>query len=130
MNLPKEKTLKPSKSQLIRIKHLNGTNPAKLFNNNQINTYIKKEDELIHVNKKTASYSINNSNKMKATLKSDLNYKNDKDKKFVNECEKITNYSETVLRSFNNNNKNINNKNSKKTFRHLFNKEGVGSMMH
>lgn len=113
-----EKTLKPSKSQLLRITHLQGSNPATLFNSEQIEKYQKK-NQVAYVKQVTSS-SIHNSKGMKNALKGD-----DKNSKFL---EKITNYPAAGLKSCEGMTEK---KKTLKTFRHIFDRNHkAGSLLY
>lgn len=91
-SIVEEPTLKPSQSQLIRIKALNGSNPVTLLSNTQIVEHQKKNK--IPSVKQTQAANIHNSGGMKISLKSDQNWK-------VKEevIEKIVNYPATVIQN-------------------------------
>lgn len=116
-----ERSLKPSSSQLIRIKALNGSNPATLFNQTQINNFQKANK--VPVGKQDVSSKIHNSGGMKISLKSDQNCKS-KDEP----AEKIVNYSAMVIKNCDSMTEK---KKTLKTFRHLFVKDNkIGTFLY
>lgn len=120
-SMVEERTLMPSSSQMIRIKALNGSNPATLYNQSQISSFQKMNK--VPMNKQEASSKIHNSGGMKVSLKSDQNCKS-KDEP----AEKIVNYSAVVIKNCDSMTEK---KKTLKTFRHLFVKDNkIGTFLY
>lgn len=120
-SMVEERTLNPSSSQLIRIKALNGSNPATLYSQSQISNFQKTNK--VPMSKQNASTKIHNSGGMKISLKSDQNCKAKEEP-----AEKIVNYSATIIKGCDGMTEK---KKTIKTFRHLFVKDNkIGTFLY
>ncbi len=120
-----EKLLKPSQSQIIKIKQLTGSNAVNLLNKKEIDKYNKQN--IVSQNRQVASYQINQSKGMFNIL----NEKNKSNKSTIREAEKlnskVNNFPSSVIttsEAFTEKKKTV------KTFRHLFSNGKIGGFMY
>ena len=122
-----DRTLVPSKSQMIRITQMIGSNPVNLMNKSQINLYNQANNTQSANNKTLVSNNIRNSNGMQSILKE----KTKSNQSTIREAEilnsKVNNFSSSVLMSCDGLTEK---KKTIKTFRHLFGRDNVGGFQY
>lgn len=113
--IEKKRILVPSKSQIIKINHLIGSNPVNLLGKKEMNAYEKANQ--IDKNKQVASSNIRSSVGMKGVLQSENEENGSSIKKSQALNEKVNYFSSSILMGLS---KEVDKKREIKTFRHVY----------
>lgn len=111
----KRRILVPSKSQIIKINHLIGSNPVNFLGKKEMNAYVKANQ--IDKSKQVASMNIRSSNGMKSVLQSENEENGSSIKKSQALNQKVNYFSSSILKDFS---KEADKKKEIKTFRHVY----------